>query len=618
MATPSQAAIALLMLSSVAALPSCQFQVPNYIYNGSQVGCNAYDVSSLPNANWFMKDSIGYHYVVNSPCNTVLNATGVCTNGDSDPLVPAPAYQFYDKTMCIALGNLTQVAIAGDQYGVYITYYGGQGNPSCDTRIITYNILCDPTAPPNAGPANISNPATCAYDVFWPSPAGCPTYQPYCGQPAPQPVPTPSQLRYETNEIAALIHFNMATFFQDGDPGCTKNNWLGVNGSSNPGSFAPSNLNFSNWAVSFQAIGAKHAILTAKHGCGHLLWPSKVQLPNGTVYWYAVGGPNSYIKQDVLANFVAMCDTIGIGHGFYYSLTNNFFLNVHTHQVQPGPLLPGQVNVTQAEFEAIALGHLTELWSDYGQLTEIWFDGGYTSDMADEITALLSKLQPHAAAFNGLGVSANPIRWIGTESGLDTDPVWSTGNGDGNGDPDSPIWNPAGCDTTLQQGDHWFYSQGDPVRPLSELIQVYHSTVGNNGVLELDFAIDRTGNVDPVHAAAYAAFGDWIRGCYGSPIASTSGNGAQLILSLPPGTKLDRIAIREDQAQGQRIRQYTVSYDNGSGSWLPFSKGTSVGNRRIDLGAAAVTTNRLQLVVSNSTAVPVITFFAAYAPCPSS
>ena len=30
---------------------------------------------------------------------------------------------------------------------------------------------------------------------------------------------------------------------------------------------------------------------------------------------------------------------------------------------------------------------------------------------------------------------------------------------------------------------------------------------------EIDFAIARTGEVDPVHATAYAAFGAWIRSC---------------------------------------------------------------------------------------------------------
>jgi hypothetical protein len=76
--------------------------------------------------------------------------------------------------------------------------------------------------------------------------------------------------------------------------------------------------------------------------------------------------------------------------------------------------------------------------------------------MKDPITALLAELQPQSVSFNGLGVSKNPARWIGTEMGIAPDPNWSTGESNG-GDPDSPIFNPAECDTTLQNNDRWFW-----------------------------------------------------------------------------------------------------------------------------------------------------------------
>ena len=52
---------------------------------------------------------------------------------------------------------------------------------------------------------------------------------------------------------------------------------------------------------------------------------------------------------------------------------------------------------------------------------------------------------------------------------------------------------------------HRFYVPGTPLRSLATLIQVYHDTVGNNGVLEMDFAIDRTGRVDSQMADAYVS-----------------------------------------------------------------------------------------------------------------
>ena len=36
--------------------------------------------------------------------------------------------------------------------------------------------------------------------------------------------------------------------------------------SSNPATFNPTKLNVSNWVESMKALGAKEAVLTAKHG----------------------------------------------------------------------------------------------------------------------------------------------------------------------------------------------------------------------------------------------------------------------------------------------------------------------------------------------------------------
>jgi len=159
-----------------------------------------------------------------------------------------------------------------------------------------------------------------------------------------------------------------------------------------------------------------------------------------------------------------------------------------------------------------------------------------------------------------------------------------------------------------------------PIRSLAELIDVYHHTVGQNGVLEIDFAIDRTGRVDPAHAQRYSDFGNWIRSCYGTPLASTSGNGSSLILTLPSPLKVDRIILQENQAYGQRIRAYTVEMAaSEGGTWSSFTQGTSIGNKRIDIrSSGSVVVAQLRLTVSSALAPPIFTHFGAYAPCSTS
>ncbi|ETO30743.1 hypothetical protein RFI_06375 [Reticulomyxa filosa] len=223
-------------------------------------------------------------------------------------------------------------------------------------------------------------------------------------------IPTQYQVSYQTNEIVGLTHFNMGTYYGDSDPSCNPENW---NMSGNPLSFNPYALNISNWAVSYKNLGAKSAVLTAKHGCGFCLWPTNVTIPStGHMYNYSVAF-SSY-PHDIVRLFVDEMKKNNLGYGFYYSLTNNFYLNVDNHMVQNTTLLPGQVQVTQQQFEDIAMEQLTELFTSYGELTEFWFDGG-TSDLTPRVQQLIQKYQPNMVVFNGQNVSDNPIRWVGTE-----------------------------------------------------------------------------------------------------------------------------------------------------------------------------------------------------------
>ena len=164
------------------------------------------------------------------------------------------------------------------------------------------------------------------------------------------PVPTAAQLRYQRNEISALIHFNMGTYAcasGTGYSGC-RECWLGnaANASRNcaevagPGqlarTFNPTQLSTDNWAESIVALGARAAVLTAKHDSGHLLWPTNVTLPGGVEYTYAVGHSESAIQVDVLRLFTESMQRHGLGHGFYYSIGNNVYLNVKNAVLQTG------------------------------------------------------------------------------------------------------------------------------------------------------------------------------------------------------------------------------------------------------------------------------------------
>ena len=142
-------------------------------------------------------------------------------------------------------------------------------------------------------------------------------------------------------------------------------------------------------------MGGSRIIYVAKHGCGFAAWKSKV-----SAYNYSVANIDGGV--DVVAAFVQSARAAGLGVGFYYSDATNSYCNVRGGVVVslPSPLStrsfacclsrllsalaalpqvpgggkPGQMLVTQQQYDAFVVAHLTELWTDYGALDEIWFD----------------------------------------------------------------------------------------------------------------------------------------------------------------------------------------------------------------------------------------------------
>ncbi len=160
------------------------------------------------------------------------------------------------------------------------------------------------------------------------------------------------------------------------------------------------------------------------------------------------------------------------------------------------------------------------------------------------------------------------------------------------------------------------------LRSISELIQVYHKTVGRNCILMLDLTPDRTGLIPPAYARRYKELGDFIRSCYGTSVVPaerlTSDNALvyiQLFASSP--VTVDRSVIQEDQIQGQVIRAYTIdvklvnSIENDD--WFTVAQGTSIGNKKIDVWQAGPQlVNAVRLTITKTVDTPVIKSFTVH------
>eukprot|EP01065_Artemidia_motanka_P005473 TRINITY_DN12634_c0_g1_i2.p1 TRINITY_DN12634_c0_g1~~TRINITY_DN12634_c0_g1_i2.p1 ORF type:complete len:461 (+),score=102.47 TRINITY_DN12634_c0_g1_i2:52-1383(+) len=427
------------------------------------------------------------------------------------------------------------------------------------------------------------------------------------------PLPTLPQLRYQRGEVVAIFQFSGDRFMD-----CTKG--------FDPAAFKPTALNVSMWADLAVDMGARSAWVPVKGFCGFLLWHTDTVLPDGRPYGFSsreAGQP------DIVRMFTDTFNARGLGAGAYYDLDFNWYLGewkfnvIRANQTR----LPGQQNVSQSQFESIMFAQLQELWSRYGDLFEIWFDGGFLDYWEPTLQSLL-ELQPQAAVFNGCAaaaggpkcVSPNPTCWIGTESGAAPDPTWSTGAASGAGDPNSTRWCPKTADTPLQvpdqrcpgscNGNGWNYNASSEIKSLAVLIDTYHQSVGHGGTLELNVDMDRTGNPVPSRAERLREFGSWLRGCYGTSVASASGSG-EVVVDVR-GAVVDRVALQEDLTYGQRVRSYSVL--DAAGAEL--SNGTAIGSKKIDIFEPAAF-DQIRIRVTSATATPKLTV-SVYSPCPSS
>ena len=184
-------------------------------------GCYDFpQIRSMQNSIYQIEDPHGaieqapVQYILASPCSnavptaTVLhppkscleaiNGTCNCTSFKNGQLSDAPSF-IYAGTVCFALGNISQqtttlIDPTNASAGIFIDYAGGAGGSGCGTRGVRYKLVCDPSAPLDAGPSSVTPhvPEACDVEMTWQTPAACVAAPvdpstPGCALPPPPP-----------------------------------------------------------------------------------------------------------------------------------------------------------------------------------------------------------------------------------------------------------------------------------------------------------------------------------------------------------------------------------------------------------------------------------------------
>ena len=417
-------------------------------------------------------------------------------------------------------------------------------------------------------------------------------------------LPAARQIQWQSTEIYSIVHFSMSTF-ADKEWGY---------GEDPASLFNPTAFDANQWARICQETGIKGLILVCKHHDGFCLWPTHTTeycLRNSP--WKNGGG-------DVVAEVSAACRKHGLKFGVYLSPWD---------RNNPEYGRPGYVRTYHQQ--------LRELLTGYGPLFEVWFDGANGGDgyyggarerrsidpttyyQWDVIEAMVREHQPEACIFG-----VHDIRYVGNESGVADETCWATQSFIGHSSAQkskSPSstgdrhgkWMPAECDFPLRKG--WFYHAKDETRQPETLFDLYFSSVGRGGTMNIGLAPDKRGVLhdddvmslkgwkalmdetfrdDLLQRKEVKATASNVRGGDAdfSPVhvidneqdtfwaSDDDQQVPELIFEFPESVKANVLSIREYLPMGQRVDAFAVDAWN-EGRWTEVGAATSIGNRRL-------------------------------------
>ena len=428
--------------------------------------------------------------------------------------------------------------------------------------------------------------------------------------------PTAGQVAWQDCEIGVIFHLDAPILVGD---------FKANNGTKNlidPKDYDPYKLDTDQWLSIAKDMGAKYAVFTATHFNGFMQWQSDLY-PYGLKQASWRDG-----KGDIVDDFVKSCHKYGIKPGIYFSTAKNAYNEVWGHYVDWGK---GKGTPQQQVYNRIAEKQTEELCSRYGDLIQIWYDGGTLTPAqgGSDTYPIFKKYQPDSVYYHD--GEHNDHRWIGNEDGYAEYPCWATmgpmqimpgQKGSvapswkpirGTGDPNGSLWSPGMVDIPLRKsGGRWFWNPNKEhtITALDELVSMYYTSVGRNCNLVIGLGVNDKGLIPKADAKRCQEFGQAIKKIFKNKLATTSGRGNKIELTLPAGASFDHVVIQEEIKYGERVRKFKLEYFS-NGKWTELNTGSCIGHKRI-IKTKPITAEKLLLTITESICEPIIKNLAVY------
>ena len=258
--------------------------------------------------------------------------------------------------------------------------------------------------------------------------------------------------------------------------------------------FNPTNFNASEWVETARTAGMKYMVLTAKHGDGFLLWPSKTDPYNIS---------STPFQRDVCGELAAAAHSSGMNLGWYYSPVDWRDSDCRS--------------ANNDRFNKKSQQELTELLSNYGRIEVLWFDcDGRPTDWDPINTyALVRKLQPGILLDNRLEMG-NHGEWVNQGHLRPNEDFYTPEQRIGAYDDQVP-W-----ETCMTLGTQWSWKPADTIKTAAEVLSILARTVGGGGNLLLDVGPMPDGRIEPRQVDVLKKVGVWMSK-FGQSIYGTRG-----------------------------------------------------------------------------------------------
>jgi alpha-L-fucosidase len=489
-------------------------------------------------------------------------------------------------------------------------------------------------------------------------------------------LPRPNQTDWMRLERTFFLHFGVNTF--------NEVEW--GSGQEDPSIFNPTELNANQWLDAITNFGGKMIVLVCKHHDGFCYWPTRYTPHSVAASPWRDGRGDEVREVAEAARVHGVKFAIYLSPADLYQLRTNpknpagcygnggsnllSVIPTDPSSFQSDPAkgrapTPGFTNYTYMvdDYNRYFLNQLYELLTQYGPIEEVWFDGANPDPSVHETYDynawydLIRHLQPNAVIM-GKGPD---VRWVGNEGGVGRTTEWSviplpTSPDDfrwpdmRDGDlgirakltPGSHLWwYPAEVNTTILQNSAWFWARDKHPRNVTQLVDIFYTSVGRNGNLILNLSPDKRGLVPDNQLDALSRTAQIINETFATDLAKggkvTADNSNEtnspalaldanlntwweaapgrtngtVTLTLPKSVTFDVVSLQEAvDHRGQRIESFVIETWDGSAWMAPehvaSDQLTTIGHHRLIRLKSPVTTDQVRIRINGSRLEPTL------------